>query len=419
MKIDKAAETIKKGDKAVFLSNFFKKNIIKRFNSIEKGSVILLDNTEKYSFGELHSDKSVEVRVLSPNFYVLLGSGGLMGAAEAYTLGYWKCNDLVALITLLFENKKVMDRMDSGFALIFKPINSFIHWLNRNSLKGSKKNIISHYDLSNEFYQLWLDETMTYSCGFFKNKNTTMKEASIEKLDRLCRKLDIRQEDSILEIGTGWGSFAIYAAKTYGCNITTTTISDAQYELAKKRICEAKLEDKIKLIKQDYRNLDGKFDKIISIEMIEAVGHEYVPTYLRKVSSLLKDDGLFAMQGITYNDQNFDSYKTSVDFIKKYIFPGSCLISISQITDVMKKQTDLSLSHLEDITLHYASTLKEWRKKFLSEIDSIKKLGFSEEFMNMWEFYLVYCEAGFRLRNIGDYQFVFAKSGSKNIKIEY
>ena len=260
---------------------------------------------------------------------------------------------------------------------------------------------------------------MTYSCGIFKDNETTMQEASIEKLDRLCRKLNLNENDSILEIGTGWGSLAIHAAKNYGCQITTTTISDAQYSLAKNKIIKEGLQDKITIIKEDYRNLTGKFDKIISIEMIEAVGHEYVATYFKKVSSLLKNDGLFAMQGITYNDQKFDTYKNSVDFIKKYIFPGSCLISVSQVTDVMKKYTDFSLSHLEDITIHYATTLKKWRINFLNEISSIKKLGFSDEFINMWEFYLVYCEAGFRERNIGDYQFIFSKSGSKNIKVEY
>ena len=419
MRVDKSASEIKTGSKGVFLSNFFKKNIIKKFEKIKVGSIQFIDGSERYSFGDSNIKKSVKVEIFSPNFYVLLGSGGLMGVAEAYTLGYWKTNDLVSLIRVIFENKNIMNQMDSGLAIIFKPLNAIIHWFNKNSLSGSKKNILSHYDLSNDFYQLWLDQTMTYSCGIFKDNETTMQEASIEKLDRLCRKLNLNENDSILEIGTGWGSLAIHAAKNYGCQITTTTISDAQYSLAKNKIIKEGLQDKITIIKEDYRNLTGKFDKIISIEMIEAVGHEYVATYFKKVSSLLKNDGLFAMQGITYNDQKFDTYKNSVDFIKKYIFPGSCLISVSQVTDVMKKYTDFSLSHLEDITIHYATTLKKWRINFLNEISSIKKLGFSDEFINMWEFYLVYCEAGFRERNIGDYQFIFSKSGSKNIKVEY
>ena len=312
-----------------------------------------------------------------------------------------------------------MGKLESGWSNLMKPINSIIHLKRKNSLAGSKKNILAHYDLSNEFYKLWLDETMTYSCGIFEKDNTSMKDASIEKLDRICRKLSIQEKDSVLEIGTGWGSFAIHAAKNYNCHITTTTISDAQYKYVKEKIESSGLTDKITLLKTDYRKLEGKYDKIVSIEMIEAVGHEYVPLYFKKVSSLLKDEGLFGIQGITYNDQQFDVYKNSVDLIKKYIFPGSCLISISQITDVMKKYTDLSLSHLEDITMHYATTLEKWRENFYTEIEDIKKLGFSNEFIKMWEFYFVYCEAGFKERHIGDYQFVFAKPEAKNINIKY
>ena len=419
MRVDIAAGRLKPNNKGNYLSGIFKSIILKRFDHIQFGHIQLTDGDESYSFGDSESELTVKVDILSPEFYVLLGSGGLMGATEAYTLGHWKSNDLVALLRTLFRNKNMIGQLDSGWAVLAKPFNKFIHWLRKNSLSGSKQNILAHYDLSNEFYQLWLDETMTYSCGFFKDENTTMKEASVEKLDRICRKLDIRPEDSILEIGTGWGSFAIHAASHYGCRVTTTTISDAQYEVAQKKIQEAGLDDKVTLLKDDYRNLRGQFDKIVSIEMIEAVGHQFVPLYLQKVASLLKDDGLFAMQGITYNDQNFDKYKNSVDFIKKYIFPGSCLISVSQMTEAMKKYTDLSLAHLEDITLHYATTLKSWRTKFLDELEEIRKLGFSNEFINMWEFYFVYCEAGFRERNIGDYQFIFAKPDSQNIQIDY
>ena len=419
IRVDFAANKLKANKKVKFLSTIFKSMILKRFNNIQYGHIQLNDEKEIYSFGNPKSKSTVEVNVLSPDFYVLLGSGGLLGAAEAYTAGFWKANDLVNLIRIVYRNKDAMSKLDFGWSIITKPINLFLHWMRKNSLSGSKQNILAHYDLSNNFYQLWLDETMTYSCGYFKNKSSTMKDASIEKLDRICRKINIKPEDSILEIGTGWGSFAIHAAKNYGCNITTTTISNAQYKIAKERIQQAGLEKKITLLKNDYRNLSGHFDKIVSIEMIEAVGHQFVPLYMKKVSSLLKNDGLFAMQGITYNDQTFDKYKGSVDFIKKYVFPGSCLISVSQITNVMKEYTDLSLAHLEDITMHYATTLKIWRTKFLEELDAIRKLGFSNEFINMWEFYFVYCEAGFRERNIGDYQFVFSKPEAQNIKVEY
>ena len=418
-RVDLAADRLMAIKKPSFLAKFFKKIILKKFEQLQFGYLRISDGDEEYHFGDDRSELKANVEIFSPEFYVFMGSGGLLGVTESYTAGYWQSNNLVSLIRIVIQNKDVMNQLDSGWARLFKPVNNYIHSLRQNSLDGSKKNILAHYDLSNEFYQLWLDETMTYSCGVFNNKSSTLQEASVEKLDRICRKLQLTDGDSVLEIGTGWGSFAIHAAKHYGCKVTTTTISDAQYELAKERINQEDLTDRITLLKDDYRKLTGQFDKIVSIEMIEAVGHEYVPVFFKAVSSLLKDDGLFIMQGITYNDQNFDAYKNSVDFIKKYIFPGSCLISVSQVTETMKKYTDLSIVHLEDISVHYATTLKIWRENFQSSIASIKVLGFSSAFIKMWDFYFVYCEAGFRERHIGDYQFVFSKPGAREIKINY
>jgi len=418
-RVDFAADKLMAIKKSSFLATFFKKIILKKFKQLQFGFLQISDGDEEYHFGDDRSELKVNVQIFSPEFYVFMGSGGLLGVTESYTAGYWQSNNLVSLIRIVIQNKDVMNQLDSGWARLFKPLNNYIHRLRQNSLDGSKKNILAHYDLSNEFYQLWLDETMTYSCGVFDNKSSTLEEASVEKLDRICRKLQLTDRDSVLEIGTGWGSFAIHAAKHYGCKVTTTTISDAQYELAKERINQENLTDRITLLKDDYRKLTGRYDKIVSIEMIEAVGHEYVPVFFKTVSSLLKDDGLFVMQGITYNDQNFDVYKNSVDFIKKYIFPGSCLISVSQVTETMKTYTDLSIVHLEDITIHYATTLKIWRENFQSSIASIKALGFSSAFIKMWDFYFVYCEAGFRERHIGDYQFVFSKPRAREIKINY
>jgi len=286
-------------------------------------------------------------------------------------------------------------------------------------MKVSKHNILAHYDLSNEFYKLWLDSTMTYSCGYFKNTQSTLKEASIEKIDRICRKLELSESDTLLEIGTGWGSFSAYAAENYGCSIVTTTISDAQYEYAESLFKKKGLESKIKLINMDYRTLEGQYDKIVSVEMIEAVGYQYIPEYLKKINLLLKPNGKAAIQAITYNDQNFDTYKNSVDFIKKYIFPGSCLVSLAQVIDVLKVYTDMALVDMEDITIHYAETLKQWRGNFLEVIPEVKKLGFSDSFIKMWEFYFVFCEAGFLERNIGDIQMILAKSNTRDIRINY
>tara|TARA_Y100000741_G_scaffold351401_1_gene322431 strand:- start:27 stop:1283 length:1257 start_codon:yes stop_codon:yes gene_type:complete len=403
------ADNLSSSKKPKFLISLFKKLVIKKFKYLEHGYIIFKDNDTSIQIGNKNSDLKVNLEVTSDEFYVLIGSGGLMGASEAYALGFWKVDDLVKLIQIMVRNKDLMDNLDSGFSSIIKPINKWIHYRRQNTLLGSKKNILAHYDVSNDFYQLWLDSTMTYSCGIFKTKTSTLEEASIEKLDQICRKLKLKKDDNVLEIGTGWGSFAIHAAKNYKCNITTTTISDAQYEFAKKRVKEEGLSEKITLLKKDYRLLEGTFDKIASIEMIEAVGHKNVPEYFKKVSSLLNDEGLFAMQGITYNDQNFDIYKNSVDFINKYIFPGSCLISINQISDIIKTNTNLIFVDLDDITEHYATTLKLWRKNFFEKIEEIKALGFSQAFINLWEFYFVYCEAGFIEKNIGDYQFVFSK----------
>ncbi len=401
------------------LSAFFKRVILKKFEHLALGLIEFTDGDKVYSFGDRNSEMRVNVRVLSPEFYVLLGSGGLVGAAEAYTSGFWETDELLLLIRIVLRNKEVLGKLESGWSKMLDPLNIAIHWNRKNSLHGSKENILAHYDLSNEFYQLWLDETMTYSSGFFVDQSSTLREASIEKIDRICRKLNLSNKDSVLEIGSGWGSFAIHAVMNYECHVTTTTISDAQYDWAKKKIQDAGLSEKITLLKDDYRNLTGQYDKIVSIEMIEAVGFEYVPLYFQKVSSLLKSDGLFGLQGITFNDQEFDDYRRSVDFIKKYIFPGSCLISIAQVTEAIKKYTDLSISHLEDITMHYATTLEIWRNNFLDQIVAVKNLGFSKEFIKIWEFYFAYCEAGFRERNIGNYQFVFSKPAAQDIRIEY
>lgn len=419
LSVDRLAKKLSNKNKTNYLSSFFKKQILKKFKNLQIGYIELKEKEDLYFFGDSSSKVKVRVSILSSEFYILLGSAGVLGAAEAYVAGCWKSDNLVGLIRIILQNKHLMSNLESGWSVIFKPINNFIHWSRKNSLSGSKKNIIAHYDLSNDFYKLWLDQTMTYSCAIFNNKSTSLKEASIEKIDRICRKIKLNAKDSILEIGTGWGSFSLYVAKKYGCHITTTTISDAQYDYVMQKIKEENLLDRITLLKSDYRNLEGKFDKIVSIEMIEAVGHQYVPIYFNKVSSLLVEDGLFALQTITFNDQNFDIYKNSVDFIKKYIFPGSCLTSILQIVSTMKKYTDFSISHIEDITFHYARTLKIWRENFINRKISIRKLGFSDELINIWEFYFVYCEAGFRERNIGDYQIIFSKPGCDKIDINY
>tara|TARA_B100000073_G_scaffold146533_1_gene120619 strand:- start:1844 stop:3103 length:1260 start_codon:yes stop_codon:yes gene_type:complete len=419
MRVNILADKVAKSKKKSTLSSFFKKVVIKKFNHLQYGQIKIHDNGVIHTFGDLKSENKVVVRIHSQEFYVFLGSGGVMGVAEAYMAGYWSADNLVGLLQLVLKNKNILLSLDSGFAKLLNPVNKLIHWSKQNTLKGSKQNILAHYDLSNEFYKLWLDPSMTYSCGYFTNQSVSLEDASIEKIDRICRKLKLSANDHVLEIGTGWGSFSIHAVKNYGCKISTVTISDAQYEYACHLVKENGLESQIQIFNKDYRKIEGKYDKIVSIEMIEAVGHQFIPEYFSKISSLLKQDGLAAIQGITYNDQNFEKYKNSVDFIKKYIFPGSCLISIAQISDVIKNYTDLALVDMEDITKHYAETLLRWKENFMKVSPEVKSLGFSEAFIKMWEFYFVFCEAGFRERNIGDVQLIFSKSGARNIDIRY
>ena len=414
------AKEISKSKKTSFWQTRYKLGFLKNLELIKEGSIIILDQNKKYYFGETRKNQVVTVKVISQEFYSLVGSAGVLGAAEAYTAGYWKTDNLLLLTKIILRNQFVMQRIESGFTKwILNAINRYNYIKCQNTLVGSKKNIFAHYDLSNAFYKLWLDPTMTYSAAFFKNHNQSLEAASREKLDRICRKLNIKASDRVLEIGSGWGSFAIHAAKNYHCHVTTTTISEAQYQYTAGKIREENLENKITLLKVDYRQLQGTYDKLVSIEMIEAVGYSYISEYFTVASSLLKSDGLMALQAITYNDQGFDTYKESVDLIKKYIFPGSCLISINHITDVIKRKTDFAMVHLEDITSHYVVTLRHWRTNFLNALESVRKLGFSENFINLWEFYLVYCEAGFSERHIGDVQIVLAKNQARNLHIHY
>ena len=419
LSVDGLANNIQEMQRSTKMTSFFKRILFKKLKGLKTGELTIVDGSEIHVFGAPKSELKATLTVSSQEFYVFLGSGGTNGAAEAFTAGYWSADNLVQLIQLIIRNKKTMEGLESGLARLTNPITKIIHRLRQNTLKGSKSNILAHYDLSNDFYKLWLDSTMTYSSGIFLNKKSNMLDASVEKLDRLCRKLNLNSSDHVLEIGTGWGSFATHAAKNYGCKVTTTTISDNQFKYVAELISKENLDNKITLLNKDYRELEGVFDKVVSIEMIEAVGADFVPGFFEKASSLLKKNGLMALQGITYNDPDFNAYKNSVDFIRKYIFPGSCLISVAQVEKAIKEKTDLIMVDSEDITLHYARTLEIWRKDFENVLPQVRELGFSDPFIRIWIFYLVYCEAGFLENLIGDFQFIFAKPDLKNIKITH
>ena len=394
-----------------FIDRLSRKLFFALMKDFKIGKLTLIEKNQQYVFGQSSKSLSLEttIHVHHPRFYTSTVFGGSIGSAEAYMAGFWSTPHLTHVIRLVILNRQMMEKMDKGWSWLSDPVHILYHTFRRNTLKGSKENIVAHYDLGNDFYKLFLDDTLTYSCGIFRHENSTLKDASIEKYDLICQKLQLNSDDYVIEIGGGWGGFSIHAAKHYGCHVTTTTISNEQYALAQKRIAASGLSHRIRLLHKDYRQLNGKFDKLVSIEMIEAVGHQYLDTFFRVCSRLLKENGMMLLQAITIVDQVFDAHKRSVDFIKRYIFPGSCIPSIHAMTSSIARKTDLKLFHLDDITPHYVRTLAQWRKRFLDHIDDVRKMGFSEAFIRMWEYYLCYCEGGFLERYIGNVQILLTK----------
>lgn len=382
---------------------------------LKEGTLFIEDLSETLLFGSPAgaADLKASVRIHDARFYSTLLFGGNLGAAEGYMKGYWSCDDLTALFRIFARNMSLVDRMDSGFARLIGLAALAYRSLSRNSRKGSLKNIHRHYDLGNEFFGLFLDETMMYSAAYFERSGMTLYEAQETKLDLICRKLNLQPQDHVLEIGTGWGGFAIHAARKYGCRVTTTTISQEQYQLACRRIAEARLEDRIQVLLKDYRDLEGHFDKLVSIEMIEAVGYEYLDNYFSKCSELLKPQGMMLLQAITIADQRLEQHRKSVDFIQHYIFPGSFIPSLGAIQESLARVTDLRPIHLEDNAPHYARTLQLWRERFLENLDAVRQLGYPESFLRMWHYYLAYCEAGFAEWHTGSVQLLLAKPGSR------
>jgi cyclopropane-fatty-acyl-phospholipid synthase len=395
--------------------------VLSKLEHLEMGQIVVTENGEHTTYGRLTAEYplTAHIEVRNPKFYSDVAFGGSIGAGEAYMNGYWASSELTDLLRIIVRNAHVMDSMDAGLARIGVPVQKLLHWLNRNTRKGSRNNISAHYDLGNDFYRLWLDDKMMYSAAYFETPETSLEDASIEKLDRICRKLDLTANDRVVEIGTGWGGFAIYAAKHYGCHVTTTTISRQQYEWAEQAIRDAGLEDCITLLFEDYRDLEGQYDKLVSIEMIEAVGHQFHETYFRKCCELLKPNGQMLLQAITIADQRYDCYKTSVDFINKYIFPGGCLTSVTDMTRTMTEHTDMRVIHVEDIGPHYALTLRHWHDRFMARLDQVSALGYSDTFIRMWQFYLAYCESAFIERAIGDVHMLMMRPDARVDSIRY
>jgi cyclopropane-fatty-acyl-phospholipid synthase len=379
------------------------------------GEIRVVDggNEERFGARTEHCQLSVAIEVLHPRFYSDVVFGGTAGAGAAYIRGLWRCSDLTGLTRLMYVNRQVMDQMDRRWTFLSRPLLRAFHWLHRNSKGGSERNISAHYDLGNDFYRLMLDETMAYSCGIFSDEATTLAAASRAKFDAVCRKLALQPEDHLLEIGTGWGGLAIHAAENYRCRVTTTTISREQHEFVREQVERRGLSHRITVLLEDYRSLKGQYDKLVSVEMIEAVGASYLDTYLAKCATLLRETGAMLLQAITIQDQNYRAQLRSVNFIQRYVFPGSFIPSVNAIAESLCRVTDMKIFHLQDIGPHYVRTLALWRKNFFEHLAAVRKLGFSEQFIRLWEFYLCSCEGGFAERALGDVQLLLTKPGCR------
>jgi len=388
-----------------------RKAIFSVLKNIKQGCLVIEEGSEQIIFGEHSSRQELNAHVVVEDrrAYAMVLKNGDLGAGEAYMLGLWSSPQLLNVIRIFVSNMQAFQKINGQQSLLSKISGSLTHLMRANSQKRAKENISAHYDLSNEFFSLFLDETMAYSSGIFINKEQSLQQASQQKFKHIFDRLQLTPKDHLLEIGTGWGGLAIHAAKEYGCRVTTTTLSQEQFSYAKAWVKREGLEDQITLLLNDYRNLEGQFDKLVSVEMIEAVGAKYYSQYFAKCNSLLKTDGLMLIQAITISDQRFQRSVNSLDFIKRYIFPGGQLPSNSVISKHIAEDTDMQLIGMEDITMDYALTLQHWRQRFFQKIKAVKKLGVDDTFIRMWEYYLCFCEGGFRERVIHTGQFLMAK----------
>jgi cyclopropane-fatty-acyl-phospholipid synthase len=385
-----------------------RQSIVRKLVDLKAGMLELHDATGVERFGEA-GDLQVRIDVRRPRFYRRALFGGSVGAAEGYIDGDCECDDLTSLVRLFIRDAKTASRLDSASSALARLASRVAHSLRANTRSGSRRNIREHYDLGNDFFSLWLDETLAYSSGIFLSPHATLEEASVEKFDRVCRKLDLRSSDSLLEIGSGWGGFAMHAAREYGCRVTTTTISPSQHALVVQRIAAAGLSDRVTVLLEDYRDLDDRFDKLASIEMIEAVGYRNLNAFFGKCGELLKPNGICVLQAITLPERNLRTYLRSPDFIQRHVFPGGFLPTMGTMLDSASHASDLHFVHAQDFGLHYAETLRQWRRRFVERLDEVRSLGYSERFIRLWTYYLCYCEAAFEEKQIGVVQIQFDK----------
>ena len=396
--------------------NSARKMVIQWLSKLACGQLRLEEEGNTQWFGEaLTGSPLAVIRVHDARFYRDVLTGGSIGAAEAFMLGYWSSPDPVAVVQLMARNLQNLHSLEKKMPWVSRLALSAFERLRANTRSGSRRNIAAHYDLGNDFFSLFLDREMMYSSAIYPAEASSLEEASFFKRDHICKRLKLNADDRVLEIGTGWGGMAIHAARHYGCHVTTTTISQEQYDYAKARIESLGLTDRIDVRLCDYRDLEGQYDKIISVEMIEAVGHKFMPVFFESCQKLLKEDGVMLVQAITIPDQRYETSRKNVDFIRRYIFPGGCLPSVARMQSITAAKTDFQWVGLEDITLDYARTLADWRERFLSQLSTVREQGFDETFIRMWHFYLAYCEGGFRERAVTTHQCLLARPKARGL----
>jgi len=395
-------------------SGFYQDIVLKFLSKMDKGMLRLtLHDGETIAIGD-GKGITASITVKDEEFYKRCILFGDIGFGEAYVDGLWDTDNITTVIKwvlLNIENAPGVSgsKMQSAALNVLKVVNKITHFKRKNTLRGSRKNISEHYDLNNDFFASFLDPTMTYSSAYFYKDGISLEEAQYAKYDRLCKQLRLKATDHVLEIGSGWGGNAIYMAKNYGCKVTSLTISEEQLKLARERVEAEGLSDKVEILLKDYRELDGTYDKVVSVEMLEAVGDKFLDTYFRQVGTLLKKDGILAIQVITSPDSRYESLKKGVDWIQKHIFPGSLLPSVAAINGAINRTSDLTMVDLKDLGLHYATTLKLWFEQFNANLAKAKKLGFDDTFIRKWNYYLCYCEAAFAMRNINVMHLVYTR----------
>lgn len=386
-----------------------RRGVFSLLDRIRDGTVVIEQGDERFEFGS--GNPRARITILDPACYKQFLHGGDIGAARSYMEGRWEVDDLTELVRVFVRNRQLMHEDKPAYAWLLRPFQRLIHKLRKNTPGNSRDNIRAHYDLGNEFFRQFLDPTMNYSCAVFEAGDEDLETASVRKMDLICDKLNLSADDHLLEIGTGWGGLTLHAAKEYGCEVTTTTLSEEQYEYTRRRVAGEGLSDRVTVLNKDYRELEGTFDKLASVEMIEAVGHQYFDTFFQQCVDRLTRDGRMVIQSITISSHIYESYRESTDFIRHFIFPGGCLPSLKAIMNSLEAVTDFSVKDVESIGDDYVTTLRRWRHRFNRNIQDIEELGFDEQFQRMWNYYLSYCEGGFEEGMIDNHQIVFTRPG--------